>query len=588
MQFKKKLIKIKIKNFINIIFFIFLFLIINSCSYITKTPIPISTQTKKNKILTTYHNSNTLAEINPFKYNPVKDNYNYPYVPSDFLTYEIYRSVLNNNNFNNLLIHNKNDNEIYNYLQLYEIIKEFSKDPVTILNSNTSKLLKLIELTKALENSFKKRNQFFKAKYFNLLSRSFLTLKKYISQQKYSINSSLKSQNLTAIVNVLYLTGEPLLVPVENYLINKALNYKKYDIAYFFGGKINLLQNNMLKAKLYFGLGLQNITKKENETIITTYYYQARETIFNYEFNINFTNKSRIENVSFKLFIPNTTEYQNLSNLRIYLDKKLIETYNIIKNEINQNILYIKIEKIAPGNHILKIFMNIHTIPYKFSPFQISKYHINDYDFSSNLINAALKPSQYFNYNEKKVKNYIKTIKDSLPQHLQNNILSLTKQAYLFVINKLSYDPEIMNNLNYKLMLDKKYGKDATRALLKPDKSVCENYATLLTTILRGLKIPTFYVYGPVYKLPYHAWVKILLPDKRFYILDPTFADPIGENGNESFLYFLFNPANRIEESILDPNYPLIEDNPESNITVSYEGDPINNFSYNTKLTINK
>lgn len=570
-----------------IVFFISsIFISLYSCINIPAPGIKIQTQKQEEKKQVVVEKKEPQIQINPFINNPVDDTYKYPDIPSDFLTYGIYRTVLNLN-FDYLLKKYQNDKEIENYLSFYEILKEYYNSPESITALNTSKIQKLIQLSNFLENSFKKRNQFFKAKYFNQMNKTFSALKQYILTEK-NMNNNIKSQNLTAITNMFYLTGEPLLVPAETIMIEKALKFRKYDIAYFFGGKLYLMQNNMLKSRLYFGLGLKNLTKNENENILTTYYYQTRETIFNYTFEINFTNRSKITNVTFKLFIPNNTEYQNLSNFKISSDGHYINNYSIIKNEINQNILNIHFDSIASGNHKIIIFMNIHTIPYKFSPTQISQYNLDDYDYSNPLIKATLKPSTYFDYNKQKVRNYIINIKNSLPPDLQNNILALSKQAYLFVINKLTYDLNIMNNLNYRITLDKKYGKDALRCLIKPENSVCENYATLLTTILKSLKIPAFYAYGPVYKLPYHAWVKILLPDNRFYILDPTFADPIGQNGDDAPLYFLYNPANRVEESLLDPNYPIIEGNPDSNITVTYAGNPIENFSYRTVLTIKK
>ncbi len=516
--------------------------------------------------------------FNPFIFNEVNDKYNYPNLPSDGFIFTYYSETIKRIN-STLNINKINDINLRNFIKLHNFINLLDDTKYSQLQKNV--VVEIIELANNLENNFKKNKQFFKAKTFNNIKKGFefiLTDKTHSLSNRYQI--------MYNIAHHLTNSNIPSLINFSKEIVEIGLNEKRHDSLYYLLYKINLFNGEFDNSKDAISNALKFSTNNNNnKKLFSQYYYMLRNNKFTYTYNINLNISEKIQILSIKLPVPSNTKYQKYHSIKTFDNNKELK-YKLSKNDIGQIFLNLELKELSQGRHDIKIEYVIETRPYRDSYQKLSKYSIDDYKYSSSIEFYGIKDTNRFNYNSNTVQNYVNQIKKSIPKEHQKNILYIVNQTYLYILNKLDYNTKMSSNPQYRKDIDSQLGRNAERVLKYPSYSVCENYACLMVSILRSFNIPSYYIFGPNYNGPYHAWIKIYDPDGHSYTIDPTYGDPIGKNGTEAMTYLFFYPSNRIEEGIIDSNLPFVENDPEGQISFKAKGGKFNITNYSTSLIL--
>ena len=120
------------------------------------------------------------------------------------------------------------------------------------------------------------------------------------------------------------------------------------------------------------------------------------------------------------------------------------------------------------------------------------------------------------------------------------NDLHYLEQVYRYVIENITYDTELANDipLNYLPDIDK---------VLSTKKGICFDYASLMTALLRTQNIPTKLVVG-YSGTAYHAWISVYLEEtgwvdniiqfdgEHWSLMDPTLAASNDQRDVEKYI----------------------------------------------------
>lgn len=157
-----------------------------------------------------------------------------------------------------------------------------------------------------------------------------------------------------------------------------------------------------------------------------------------------------------------------------------------------------------------------------------------------------LRPNQYVNYEKDAANTLAKA--EELTEGLEDPLQKVEK-VYDFVINHLTYDKELAQNVQsgYLPVLD---------TVLEKGKGICFDYAALMTAMLRSQDVPCKLVTGYVGtgNTAYHAWISVWTEetgwvDGAIYFdgtqwqrMDPTFAS--SGHSSESIMQYIGDGSN--------------------------------------------
>ncbi len=159
-----------------------------------------------------------------------------------------------------------------------------------------------------------------------------------------------------------------------------------------------------------------------------------------------------------------------------------------------------------------------------------------------------LYPNQYVNFNEKS-----KAV-EKAKELTKNDSTELEKveSIYDFVIKNISYDYEKAKTVQSGYLPD-------VDTVLDTKKGICFDYASLMTSMLRSLNVPTKLVVGYTGNT-YHAWISTYSPETGWVegviffdgttwkLMDPTFAST--GNSSEDIMKYIGNGKNYTEKYI--------------------------------------
>jgi transglutaminase/protease-like cytokinesis protein 3 len=158
----------------------------------------------------------------------------------------------------------------------------------------------------------------------------------------------------------------------------------------------------------------------------------------------------------------------------------------------------------------------------------IKKKNRNYQDHDTIRLEQYLKPKRFQRTKNKK----ILTVADKITGE---NDLELVKNIFDFVVNKLKYNNDIVENIG------------AVKALRKGEGD-CTEYADLMVTLCRVKGVPARVVSGALAKSgknPNHSWCEVYLKDYGWVPFDPTLADTeknkitTFDNLKNKYIYFI-------------------------------------------------
>ena len=170
------------------------------------------------------------------------------------------------------------------------------------------------------------------------------------------------------------------------------------------------------------------------------------------------------------------------------------------------------------GSYLLTVYENISGDEYAVAFFQALEVSIAD------PLKPYLYPNQYVDFNES---SQAVSLASSLASQATGE-LDVVASVYHYVIENISYDEELAQNVSYGYLPD----VDAT---LADGKGICFDYAALMTAMLRSQQIPARLEVGYSGEL-YHAWISVYTKEagwiddiicfdgESWSLMDPTLA----------------------------------------------------------------
>lgn len=157
-----------------------------------------------------------------------------------------------------------------------------------------------------------------------------------------------------------------------------------------------------------------------------------------------------------------------------------------------------------------------------------------------------LRSNKYVNYAE--APNTVATAK-KLAEGLDGP-MDIVTEVFMYVVGTMTYDKDLAENVQSGYVPDLDYD-------LQTKTGICFDYASLMTGMLRSLKIPCKLVVGYAGGV-YHAWISVWIEGEgwienvihfdgnEWYRLDPTFASTAGINGE--FFQYVGDGNNYVEK----------------------------------------
>lgn len=241
--------------------------------------------------------------------------------------------------------------------------------------------------------------------------------------------------------------------------------------------------------------------------------------------------------IVFSIILLKDNDFITIENT---LSKKIYETVEEIT--FDKTKIYSKIERaLLEGDNEVEfkdlsilmkaedIFNILDQIVYE-NP-QIMYYNGAEYRFGKLTI--------YYSKSKKEIKEHqkaIKEVRDNLIiNHISGEMTDYEKvlAVHDYIINNSRYDTRLMEGKSLPPESYTSYG------ILKLGVGVCEGYAKAMKYLLDGLGIESMIVIGHS-KGENHAWNLVKL-DNEYYHIDPTWDDPVTEDGRDIIRYNFFN-----------------------------------------------
>jgi transglutaminase-like putative cysteine protease len=279
---------------------------------------------------------------------------------------------------------------------------------------------------------------------------------------------------------------------------------------------------------IYLYLNKDSLAKPEFKKVITDYknsqYYEVCAEMYNdigiASYRYQETYPLRIDGrpslkAEIKVQIPQSFAYQTADNFTVTFNHKKVP-YLIVSDNYNTKFLSLKIsDGFISGINELAVNCDVEVVKMRTSKEILAGFTLADYKKDPRY-DRLTGQNQTFDTQDPRIRKMVDEIRQNTKS---DRVIDLVAAVYYYVIDLLEY--KIVNGPREKVSVK--------RALANPKTAVCEDYAVLTVTLLRGLGIPASYFSGETYQKPLgHAWTVWYTPDYAPVPLDTTWGDTSG------------------------------------------------------------
>ncbi|MBN2443355.1 MAG: hypothetical protein JXJ04_18485 [Spirochaetales bacterium] len=254
---------------------------------------------------------------------------------------------------------------------------------------------------------------------------------------------------------------------------------------------------------------------------------------YTYEKEIPFTVDELSENpgregLEFIFTIPQDNKSQSVKEFRVLLNDRSVD-YEIIHDAAKAQFMKIHIgDVIKKGKNKISVQASVEREAQRFESAYFEGLMVDDYKKSDSLYKMYTKKTSINDISDSEVKKMKKEIASGIKS---NDVFSIVKAVYEYVIDKMSY--EMYDNMNRP--------KDQILHRLEQKNYIglCEDYSVLTVSLLRSFGIPSLNLAGPCYNSDIgHSWPVFFTPAYDV----PVFIDTTwGDTSEMHQYYFLFN-----------------------------------------------
>ena len=324
-------------------------------------------------------------------------------------------------------------------------------------------------------------------------------------------------------------------------LVEKILEYNEGPHLHQSAGLLSLHANDLVKAEAHFAVIEKNYrSQKELHVYARQKLIEIRGASYAYTKVCPFTvsgSNLKEGDIEFIYSVPQNTASQSVKNLTITLNGRPVnhETVTDVYGAAFARLVFTG--QLKTGKNVVEIKAHVRRDSRRFDAAEAAENTVLDYNTADEWYRFLTKGNPVYRISDSAIKSTISAIRKKVPS---GNLAETVRAVYDHVIDTFTY--ELYDN-------SRRAKKDIIALMKRKNyRGLCEDYAAMTVTLLRGLGIPSLVMTGPTFESEIgHAWPVFFLPGSGEAInIDATWGD---DEWSRAY-YFLFNSSLTVIEGV--------------------------------------